>query len=316
MKRSESVKNIAKVEGNGMALRKCFFTVPALVVACLCIGAAANEKDRLAANQEIQYATLAGPLPRIVEADKGPYVVIADIDVPAGKLVTIEPGTVLLFKNFTGLHVQGRLMAEGSTTRPIVFTSEFDRDYNPASTMYPNPYDWNGVYIHNNAIGTSLAHCKLYFSVYGIISETKFVRVFSGLFANNGKTNLVIEGQEHLVADAPYTYELSLKDATVDGVPIKILKDPAAPKRNSFRFGGIGVFLAGAGLGAYSMLQWFDAQETLDARSSRDVENLVDYTDADWKEARSQRNLNRILSVAGYGVGVIGAAGFGWSFNF
>lgn len=276
----------------------------------------AQAKDTLAAEPDIQFATLAGPLPRVVEADKGPYLVVADIEIPAGKLVTIEPGTVFLFKNFTGMHVQGRLSAEGSQARPIVFTSEFDRDYNPASTMYPNPFDWNGVYIHNSAIGTSMSYCKVYFSVYGVISETKFIRVFAGTFANNGKTNLVIEGQEHLIADGPYTYELSLKDATVDGVPIKILKDPAAPKRNGFRFGGLGMFLAGCGLGAYATLQWIDTQATLDERSSTDLDNLINHTSADWEEARSKRNLNRILTFTGYGVGAIGAAGFGWSFSF
>ncbi|MBD3391111.1 MAG: hypothetical protein GF418_03560 [Chitinivibrionales bacterium] len=282
----------------------------------IAFGPARAKRSQEEPGPEMQFETLAGPLPRIVEAAKGPYLVVADLEVPAGRMVTIEAGTVFLFKNFTGLHVQGRLVAQGTTSRPVVFTSEFDRDYNPASTMYPNPYDWNGIYIHGNAIGSTLEHCKLFFSVYGIISETKFIKIVGGVFANNGKTNLVIEGEEHLVADGPYTYELSLKDATVDGVPIKILKDPAAPKRNTFRFAGLGVLLGGAGLGVYSTLQWRDSQDRLEDLSSEDFDNLVNNTSEDWEQAQSDRNRNRILTFAGYGLGVIGAMGVGWSFTF
>jgi hypothetical protein len=182
--------------------------------------------------------------------------------------------------------------------------------------MYPNPYDWNGIYIHTNAVGTSMAHCKLYYSVYGIISETKFVRVFNGLFANNGKSNLIIEGNEHTIGSGPYTYELSLKDATVDGVPIKILKDPAAPKRNTLRFASIGVFLASAGVGTFYTVQWRDSQDKLERLSVTTDQNLVDNEIDDWYEAKSDKNLKEAISIAGYCLGIVSAAGFGFSFSF
>lgn len=269
-----------------------------------------------ASAQDSPFTTLAGPLPKIVEAAKGPYLVISDIEVPAGKLVTIEPGTVLLFRNFTGLHVQGRLVAEGIGTKPVVFTSEFDRDYNPSSSMYPNPYDWNGVYIHANAVGTSMAHFRLFYSVYGIISETKYMRALSGTFANNGKTNLVIEGKEHIIASGPYTYELSLKDAAIDGVPIRILKDPAAPKRNAFRFGGAGAFIGGAAVGVLYTLKWHDAWEKHIALSSKEESNLIGGSDGKWQATASDVNENVAVFVSGYGIGILGAIGFGWSFSF
>jgi hypothetical protein len=297
-------------EERAIVLHRCVLICAVTLVSAAVLPLTAGAEEQTA------FTTLAGLLPKVVEAEKGPYLIIADIEVPAGKLVTIEPGTVLLFKNFTGLHVQGRLVADGTVARPIVFTSEYDRDYNPTSTMLPNPYDWNGLYIHSNAIGSSLSNCKIFFSVYGIISETKFIRIGSGKFANNGKSNLVIENNEHVIGDAPYSYELSLKDATVDGVPIKILRDPAAPKRNTFRFGGIGVFLAGAGLGAYSTYQWIGAKEELDELSSSDSVNLVYHTGTEWEEKQKERNTSRILSLMGIGIGIIGAVGFGWSFTF
>jgi hypothetical protein len=51
--------------------------------------------------------TLVGDLPRSLSAEKGPYLVTSDVYVPAGKTVAVAAGTVFLFKNFTGLHVQG-----------------------------------------------------------------------------------------------------------------------------------------------------------------------------------------------------------------
>jgi hypothetical protein len=289
-------------------------------IACLCLALPltaqqdAGKAGAAAASNSL--ATLAGPLPKTLSAGGGPYLVIADLEVPADKVVTVEPGTVFLFKNFTGMHVQGRLIAEGTAARPIVFTSENDRNNNPSSTLYPNPYDWNGVYIHDNAIGTSMSNCKVFFSVYGIVSDTKFIRVVSTSFASNGKSNLVIAGQEHTVTEAPYSYELSLKDATVNGVPVKILRDPEAPKRNSFRYGGIGVFVAGTALGIYNTVEWHRGQEKLSSLSATSPDNLITHTSSDWNSAQSQRNIGRALTYVGYVIGLAGGAGFGWSFTF
>jgi hypothetical protein len=311
MRHSGLAKNTGRPKDNQMSIR-LLLNVKTSGVIFLCIFAMACRIFSAPSN----FATLAGQLPRLIEAGKGPFLVVADIEVPAGKLVTIEPGTVLLFRNFTGLHVQGRLVAEGTASKPVVFTSEFDRDYNPESSMYPNPYDWNGLYIHANAVGTSMSHTRLYYSVYGIISETKYIRVFSGSFANNGKTNMVIEGKEHFVADAPYTYELSLKDATVDGVPIRILKDPAAPKRNMLRYAGVGVFVVGTGLGIYYSTQWHDALQLHYKLSETDDNNLITNNASVWEDAVSEVNKNSIISMVSYCAGIIGAVGLSWSFTF
>ena len=58
------------------------------------------------------FRTLLGDLPKTVLAETGPYLVTSDIYVPAGKTVVVEPGAVFLFKNFTGLHVQGTLIVK------------------------------------------------------------------------------------------------------------------------------------------------------------------------------------------------------------
>ena len=136
---------------------------------------------------------LAGDLPKLLSSANSPYLVVADVFVPVGKVVTIEPGTVILFKNFTGVHIQGTLIADGSSLNPVILTSENDKDYNPQSKLAPTPYDWNGIYIHKDGLGTDLRNMKLMYSVKGIVSETKYIRITNCVFRENGRSNLVIE---------------------------------------------------------------------------------------------------------------------------
>ncbi|HEX7510885.1 MAG TPA: hypothetical protein VF335_06265, partial [Chitinivibrionales bacterium] len=68
---------------------------------------------------------LGGNLPKIIPACNKPYLVTADAYVAPGKTVRIEQGAVLLFKNFTGIHVEGKLVVEGTPAHPVIFSSEF-----------------------------------------------------------------------------------------------------------------------------------------------------------------------------------------------
>lgn len=266
--------------------------------------------------------TIAGPLPKVVK-DKGhPYVVEADIEVPAGRMVTVEPGVEFLFKAFTGLHVMGRLEVKGTKAKPVVFTSVNDQQHNPASTLIANPYDWNGIYVHADALGSAFDYVMVAYSVYGIMSETKFIRVEPGKFHDNGKSDLSIEGVEHTTGGKPYSYVLSTKDATVDGVPVKLLRDPAAPRRNTFRYVGLALMLGGAGMGVYETVRAVQADEELAALSNSDIttpegiENLRYGSSSAWDEKESERTWSAVGAVAGYAVGALGIFGFGWSFTF
>lgn len=262
------------------------------------------------------FDTLGGPLPRLVKAGVRPYLVVSDIEVPAGRMVTIEPGAVFLFKNFTGLHIQGRLIAQGNRLKPIVFTSEFDSRFNTASTLSANPFDWNGVYLHSDALGTTLAHTQILYSVYGLISETKFIRIEQGVFRDNGKSDVVIEKVAQMVSEPSYSYILSTTDATVDGVPVRLLRDPMAPRRAAYRYAGLLMFLAGTGVGVWQLYEYQGAQQHLSELSQESFDNLHPYKSKDWLDARDRRN----MTIAGAGGGAllaaVGAVGFFWSFTF
>jgi hypothetical protein len=261
---------------------------------------------------------IAGDLPKTVTADKSPYLVVADIYVPTGKTVVIEPGTVFLFKNFTGLHVRGTLIAKGTSQHPVVFSSENDKKYNKLSILNPTPFDWNGIYIHKDGFGTVLENIKVAYSVKGIFSEIKFIRIGNGIFSDNGRSDCTIESEEKVVQPMePFTYSLSVKDATIDGVPVRILQDPDAPKRNLFRYAGIGVFVGGAVFAGVFGYQAYVNQKDLDKYSSKHWTNIQNpQGNSIWNNTRTDRNKSVIISAAGGALFLTGGAVFVYSFTF
>ncbi len=263
------------------------------------------------------FDTLGGPLPKILKAQARPYYVIADIEVPANKVVTIEPGVVILFKNFTGLHVSGKLIAQGTKNQPIIFTSENDKKYNPSSMLMPNPYDWNGVYIHDDAFGSILTHCTVSYTVYGIISDTKFIKLDPVILKENGKSSLVIEGKEHTVTSTSYQYILSTKDATKDGVPINLLKDPLATRRNILRYTGLAATVGGFGVGIYYATQFSNSYEDWKEINSPNPDKEILQKDPGYYERTcDKKNNDLLLMCVGMGVGLLGSLGFALTFTF
>jgi hypothetical protein len=231
-------------------------------------------------------------------------------------VVTIEPGAVFLFRNFTGLHVQGRLNATGTREKPIIFSSEFDHDYNPGSGLLANPYDWNGVYVHDNAVGTNFSCCKILFSVYGLISDTKFIRLADCAFDGNGKSDLVIAGTQQVIASQPFSYTLSVSDVTASGVPIDILEDPAAPKRTLLRYSGLISLIGGVSVGVIYGLQWRESLQSYNELSTKDTFNLINHNGDMWENAKSRYRLHAATAIGGLTWAVLGGIGFTYSFRF
>jgi hypothetical protein len=72
-----------------------------------------------------QFTEVGGVLPADAAwtAAGGPYRLTADLEVPQGRVLTIEPGAVLLASGGRSIVVRGRLEARGSTASPIVFNA-------------------------------------------------------------------------------------------------------------------------------------------------------------------------------------------------
>lgn len=140
--------------------------------------------------------------------DQNPYVITDDVVVPPGKKLIITPGCIILFKPFTGISVSGSLLVQGDPEKPVIFTSENDNKFNHASPQFPNPFDWNGILINQNASEALLNNFIVKYSVYGVKSYKGDIIIENGVFSNNGQSNLTIKETMKNVADGiPYSYQ-------------------------------------------------------------------------------------------------------------
>ena len=68
------------------------------------------------------YTTLSGEVHGFLTKDKSPYLVTQSISVPLGRVLIIEPGVVILFKEGASFSIdQGQLIAGGTRSTPIYF---------------------------------------------------------------------------------------------------------------------------------------------------------------------------------------------------
>lgn len=80
------------------------------------------------------------------------YLLSGFVRVDSGVTLTIQPGTVIFGENTTQgtliVNKGGKILAQGTSTQPIVFTSEFAK---VGSTRTPTYGDWGGVIILGRA---------------------------------------------------------------------------------------------------------------------------------------------------------------------
>lgn len=139
--------------------------------------------------------------------DNSPYIITKDLTVPEKKSLTIKQGTVLLFHNFTSLNVEGSLLVEGKTEKPIIFTSINDNQYNTKTDTSAAPFDWNGIFIASGSDKVNLSYFEISFTVYGLKCQNPHISVKQGKFKQNGQFHFTINGQIQMVTEGiPFNY--------------------------------------------------------------------------------------------------------------
>ncbi len=289
----------------------------------------------LSGSAQISFTELSGELPSVLSAEK-PYLVVGDIYVSHGSIVTIEAGAILLFTEFSGLHVQGTLYVKGTEDKMVYFTSQYDTSINVSSPIPPAPFDWNGIDVYDGAIGSEFRHCHIRYSVYGIRSQTEHIKIVSSIFSRNGKSYFSIKDvRKEIVPDSLYSYEHNQSavsagfTADSDTVPTNLSlqiepETPGSHKINQhskgakfFRYAGL---LIGAGCGAYTAVSYVKdykpAAGEFDDLSNPDELQLRKYSSQDWIEVRNRRDKSLVKTLAGAAGTVLGLLSFSISFAF
>lgn len=96
------------------------------------------------------YHELCGTVSGTLTAANSPYRVVCDLLVPAGDTLVIEPGVRLQFMGPYKFEVRGTLLAEGTATDSIVFTTD----------TLANPGRWRGLRFLGGS-GSRLEYCVL-----------------------------------------------------------------------------------------------------------------------------------------------------------
>lgn len=275
------------------------------------------------------FTSLSGSLPPLLVKVQSPYFVEADIFVSPGSTVSIEAGVVVLFGNFTVLHIQGALYAKGTKEHPVVFTSVNDQKYNRTALVSAAPYDWNGIDIYESAIGTMFDSCIVQYSVYGIRSQTDQIKILGSHFLQNGKSNVAVKDSIFTIPSNPFTYTplptIPAVRPTDTLTPIpKIAVPPTASTQAVkgstlqllFRYSGM---VLAAGCFAAATLEYDrykKAENEFDLINTKTDQNMQTYTSRDWNTAKNRVERETTITSVLAGMGATGVLLFSVSFAF
>jgi len=248
--------------------------------------------------------------------ESGQYIATGVITVKRGKTLTFAPGSVVRFKQFAGIIVEGTLKCAGRESQPVIFTSDNNRlKDGDAQYKIPAPFDWNGIQVADSLASLDLENVRITYSTYGldIKSSAAQVRLKGVVFAENGRGGITIDDKQLGVID---NEEFSFVQPPVDSaatprkIPAKPLAQPKPYKPMDWRFpvrlslGAIAI--AGVAVGIYENSQGI----TFDNTYKKDTDSLT--VKADWKKIQKSQNLRAI----GYIIGIAAACGFTLTFFF
>jgi hypothetical protein len=147
-----------------------------LIIAGL-MGCASPKSNPAAVQPEFREGTPLDMSSTHVTPASMPYVVSQDWTIPQNTTVTIDPGTVIMFDSLWSVFVDGRIIARGTASRPIIFTS---------AHLNPVMGQWRGFVLRNpNAADTSIfVHCIFSWGAYYDTDTTSVYAVkYRGMLA-------------------------------------------------------------------------------------------------------------------------------------
>jgi hypothetical protein len=191
----------------------------------------------------VAQTTISGSLGDMtLDSTGNPFIVEKDITVPKGKTLTINEGCALLFKQFTGLTIQGGCMVNGTKAHPVVLTSINDQSYNKTAAQEAGAFDWNGITVTKKAGPCVFTCINVRYSVYGIKSQNPGVIIRESAFNQNGQFHFTINEKIQAVQEnQPYSYNDTPQELTA-----AVAKNEKSRNFKILRYSLLGVGSVGA----------------------------------------------------------------------
>lgn len=246
--------------------------------------------------------------------DKGDYVVVKTVTVRKGKTISFAAGSIIRFRPYTGIVVEGSIVCNGEQSSPVVFTSDENRQQQPDRNASPAPFDWNGIELAESADSCVCANVQISYSTFGIAVKGRqaFVKLTNIVFQKNGRDDVAVADSSLSAQDnVPFTYTNAPAApsplAAAQPIPSKKAIPPAKPFpwKLTAQIGSGAVAAAGLAIGLYG---------NLDANKNYSASQSAPYPAADayWSKMQTSVMVRNI----GYAVALAGAAGLGITFLF
>ncbi len=265
--------------------------------------------------------------------ETGHYLVTASITVKRGKTLSFAPGSIVRFKRFAGILVEGTLTCTGNAGLPILFTSENHRVSGPSPADAPAPFDWNGILVVDSLASLDLECVHVIYSTFGldIKSPRSSVRLKDAVFDENGQFNLRVGGAQIDIKDGeqfsfsqPQRVESpKVEPAEIERQPEPLLPpSPAVPETGAgkktaqkgawklpVRIGCGAVALLGVGAAFFFDAELVKNQDKYDHVAELKDQALIPSYKKKRDEAEKNRNFSKVIAL-------IGAGGFSITFLF
>jgi YD repeat-containing protein/parallel beta-helix repeat protein len=178
-----------------------------------------------------------------------PYVVVGDLTIVSGVVLTLEPGVVVKVYSSDGdIRVNGTLVADGTSGVPIVFTSIGDDsvggDTNGNGPSSGSPGVWRGIGFASGSTGNLLDYVEVYYAGAGSnlgIGNASVVAATTDLAISNSAIRFGIS-YGIFVSGASPTISTTLIEW--HGVGVQLASSGATLTGNTIRNNSTGVQLA------------------------------------------------------------------------
>jgi hypothetical protein len=115
-----------------------------------------------------------------LSSSRSPYLLIPDqTTISSGVTVTLGAGTIIKLpaNGSSWVQVNGSLVANGTASSPVVFTSFYDDTYGgdtngDGSSTSPSAGNWKRIFINTTSTGSSLTHTRVRYGGQNNISDT------------------------------------------------------------------------------------------------------------------------------------------------